>query len=116
MPSGSPLPRHPEEPPGGPSPPAGRRWTGRARGGRLGNLFFAVLARRGALGPARFFIFWVALYFLAAAPAARRASMDLARRLGAGRTRWRRLAFAFRHFFTYGTLLFDRAAILSGHR
>jgi predicted LPLAT superfamily acyltransferase len=58
---------------------------------------------------------WVALYFLAAAPKARRASFDLARRLGLGGSLGRRLRFAWRHFFTFGALLFDRAVILGGH-
>ncbi|MCA8954776.1 MAG: hypothetical protein KDC87_01810 [Planctomycetes bacterium] len=81
-------------------------WQTRPRGG-AGNAFFVGLVRRGGLWLAPFFLFWVALYFLVAAPAARRASFDLARRLG--RARW---WFAFRHFFTFGMLLLDRVAIL----
>ncbi len=92
-----------------------REWAGTARGGRLGNLFFDFLARRGGLSLAPFFLFWVALYFLAAAPAARRASFDLADRVGWGGSFLKRLRFAFRHFFTFGSLLVDRLAILGGN-
>jgi predicted LPLAT superfamily acyltransferase len=91
-----------------------RGWTGRARGGRAGTLFFALLVRYGGLALAPVFVFWVALYFLVAAPSGRRASFDLADRLGLGGGTWRRLRFAFRHFRTYGTLLVDRLAVLSG--
>lgn len=91
-----------------------RRWTGRSRGGRAGNLFFVALVRHGGLALAPFFLFWVALWFLLAAPAARRASVELARRVGRGAGPLRRLSFAARHFFSYGTLLVERLAILSG--
>lgn len=85
------------------------------RGGRAGNLFFAVLARSGRLGLALvpFFLFWVALYFVIAAPTARRASLELARRLGV-RGRVARGWFAFRHIYGYGRLMVERIAILSG--
>jgi predicted LPLAT superfamily acyltransferase len=90
---------------------AGMRWTGRMRGGRFGNLFFAALARGGGLFLVPFFLFWVALYFLVAAPSARRISFDLADRTGRGGSFLRRLRFAFRHFYAFGTLLVDRVAI-----
>lgn len=87
---------------------AAPEWRSRARGGRLGNRFFVWLVRGGGMFLAPFFLFWVSLYFLVAAPAGRRASFDLARRLG----RRNRLWFAFRHFYTFGLLLLDRIAIL----
>lgn len=87
----------------------------RQRGGRAGNMFFTLLARSGRFGLffVPFFLFWVALYFVLAAPTARRASFDLARRLGR-RSLLARLAFAFRHFYGFGRSLIDRIAILSG--
>ena len=87
-------------------------WHSRARGGRLGNGFFMLLVRCGGLWLAPFFLTWVALYFVVAAPAARRSSCELARRLGPGRTLPGRLWFAFRHFYTFGLLMLDRVAIL----
>lgn len=99
---------------GEPTATASPQWQTRARGGRLGNAFFIQLVRCGGMWLTPFFLFWVALYFVAAAPAGRRASFDLARRLGRGKTLPGRLWFAFRHFFTFGTLLLDRVAILGG--
>ncbi|RMG07966.1 MAG: hypothetical protein D6731_22700 [Planctomycetota bacterium] len=84
----------------------------RPRGGRLGNLFFAALAgRRLGLVLVPFFLFWVSLYFVCFAPRARRASFELARRLG---LRWR-LLFCWRHFYAFGRSLIDRQAILAGN-
>ncbi|MHC4973281.1 MAG: LpxL/LpxP family acyltransferase [Planctomycetota bacterium] len=91
-----------------------RRWSGRERGGRVGHLFFALLVRCGGLALTPFFVFWVALYFVAASPQGRRASFELADRVGRGGTLLRRLRFALRHFYTFGTILVDRFAILSG--
>ncbi len=91
-----------------------RSWTGQSRGGRLGNLFFVFLVRSGGLVLAPFFLVWVALYFLFAAPKSRRASTDLARRLKLAPTAIHGLCFAFRHFYTFGILHLDRLAILAG--
>jgi predicted LPLAT superfamily acyltransferase len=91
-----------------------RNWTGTTRGGHFGNLFYVALIRAGGLALTPFFLFWTALYFLVAAPSGRRISFELARRLGRGESLWARLGFAFRHFFTFGTLLLDRVAILNG--
>lgn len=91
------------------------KWSGASRGGRLGNLFYVQLIRWGGLSLAPFFLFWTSLYFLLfAAPEGRRHSFALARRLGLGRSAAQRWRFAFRHFFTFGTLLLDRIAILNG--
>jgi predicted LPLAT superfamily acyltransferase len=97
--------------------PAGGRvpWTGRSRGGRFGNGFFLFMIRHGLLALTPLLLFWVALYFLIVAGQARRASFDLADRVGRGGSFFRRLRFAYRHFFTYGTMLIDRAAILAGN-
>jgi predicted LPLAT superfamily acyltransferase len=90
------------------------RWEGTQRGGRLGNLFIVMMVRtRFGRAVAPFFLFWTALYFLVAAPKARSASFDLARRVGRGDTLASRLRFAFMHFSTYGATLFDRMAMLS---
>jgi predicted LPLAT superfamily acyltransferase len=91
-----------------------RGWTGGTRGGRLGNLFFVELVRRGGLSLAPFFVFWTSLWFLFADPKGRRHSFELARRLGLGNGLFRRWSFARRHFSTFGTLLVERVAILNG--
>jgi len=84
------------------------------RGGRLGNLFFATLARNGGLALVPFFLFWVALYFVVAAPAARRVSFDLADRVGRGGSLLRRLRFAFRHFYSFGSMMIEASALFGG--
>ncbi len=91
-----------------------RQWTGKTRGGRLGNLFFVQLIRCGGLALAPFFLFWTSLHFLFADPRGRGHSFELARRLGLGNTTWQRWRFARRHFYTFGTLLLERVAILNG--
>lgn len=91
-----------------------RGWTGRSRGGHLGNLFYVWLIRAGGLSLVPFFLFWTSLWFLLAAPRSRRVSFDLARRLGCGDTALARWRFARGHFFTFATLLADRVAILNG--
>jgi predicted LPLAT superfamily acyltransferase len=61
-----------------------------------------------------FFLFWVVFYFLLAAPAARRASAELAVRLGIGATWWQRWRFGFKHFWSFGRLQLDRVLFLQG--
>jgi len=100
----------PDSPPA-PSDSARPDWKTKTRGGRAGNSFFVVLIRCGGMWLAPFFLFWVALYFLIAAPEARRNSFDLARRLGRPK-----LWFAFRHFYTFGMLLLDKIAILGANQ
>lgn len=94
-------------------------WTRqRTRGGRFGLPFFALLVRAGRLGLVfvPWCLFWVALWFVLMAPAARRASGELATRLGLGGSAWRRLRFAHRHFYTFGLLLVERIMLLRGRR
>lgn len=90
-----------------------RRWTGRRRGGRLGNGFFVLLLRAGGLPLAPFFVAWVALWFVCTSGDARRSSMSLARRLGVDGAVGR-LVFAWRHFLGFGLLQVDRMAVLAG--
>jgi predicted LPLAT superfamily acyltransferase len=65
---------------------------------------------------APWFLLYVALYFVLFAPAARRASGELARRVGRGSTAVGRWWFCFRQFFAFGQLQVDRVALLGGHR
>ena len=90
------------------------RWSGRVRGGRFGHLFIRFLIRSGLIGLTPIVLFFVVFWFLATAPRARRASFQLADRLARGGVWWRRLLFAYRHFFTFGTSQIDRTAVLSG--
>jgi len=91
------------------------RWARKERGGRWGHGFFALVLRSGGLALTPFFLFWTVLYFLIFSPAGRRASCEFADRVGQGGSGWRRLRFAYRHFFGLGTTLIDRLAILRGY-
>ena len=121
----------------------GRPWTGRSRGGVVGNWIFVRLVRLLGVRPAYALLAFVALYYVLCAPQARRASAEYRRRLeewkSGGVDGWqrhssihpsihpifqsflrlvsswlRRLWGAYRHFFAFGQLLLDRVAILAG--
>jgi len=92
-----------------------RRWTGRVRGGVVGNWIFISLVRLFGLRAAYLLLMFVSPYYVFFAPAARRASVEYRRRLGRGRRSWlARLWDTYRHFSSFGRLLLDRVAILSG--
>jgi len=92
-----------------------RGWTGRVRGGVLGNWIFIALVRLCGLRAAYLLLAFVSPYYLLFAPAARRASVEYRQRLGCGRRSWlARLWGTYRHFFSFGQMLLDRVAILSG--
>jgi len=87
-----------------------RGWTGRAHGGRAGNWIFAQTVRLGGVGPAIVLLAFVAAWFVAAKREARRASLDLRRRV-LGPAPWpSAIWWAYRHFFTYGRTLLWRFA------
>lgn len=91
-----------------------RGWTGRSRGGRLGMWIFRTTARvfgeRGCLACAPL----VAAWYVVAHPRARRASILLRRRLHGPAGPLRELAWAYRHFFTFGRTIIDRMVFLHG--
>jgi len=91
-----------------------RLWTGHARGGRLGNAFLATLIRSPLYRLTPFLLFFIAFYFIFVSPRGKRASYELAARLGRGGSPWRRFFFLWRHNYIFGTLLVDRLAIVSG--
>jgi len=96
--------------PHAPTAAAPARWTGRTRGGIVGNSIFLALVRLFGLRPAYALLAFVAAYYVLSAPAARRASADYRRRLGLRGGLWG----AYRHFFSFGQILLDRVAIIAG--
>ena len=92
-----------------------RQWTGRTRGGVVGNWIFVVVVRLFGLRLAYALLAFVAGYFVLFAPKGRRASADYQRRilLGNRQSAMRRLWGVYRHFFCFGQLLLDRIAIIS---
>ncbi len=91
-----------------------RGWTGRSLGGRLGMAIFARTARhlgaRGCLAVAPLVAGWCVV----AQPRARRASVQLRRRLRGPGGAVRETAWAFRHFLVFGRTIIDRMAFLHG--
>ncbi len=90
-----------------------QKWTGRTRGGYLGNLIFVKMVKFFGLLPAYLLLFFVSFYFLFFAPRALRASLDyLKRRFGYSLPR--RLLLSYCHFYSFGKILLDRLAIMEG--
>lgn len=89
-------------------------WTGRMRGGRFGNALMATIVRSPLYWLTPAILVFVSFYFIFASPVGTRASFELADRLGRGGSLWRRFFFLWRHNYTFGTLLVDRLAIVSG--
>jgi acyl carrier protein len=98
---------------GTPADPA-PRWTGRMRGGVVGNWLYLAVLRLFGLRVAYLFLVFVAAYFLLAARPAVRSSAEYLQRLMGPLSFFRRLARVYRHFFAYGVMLLDRVAILRG--
>jgi predicted LPLAT superfamily acyltransferase len=91
------------------------RWTGRTRGGLVGNWIFVTVVRWLGLHCAYVLLVPVAAYFLVAARAARRASEQYRRRIDPAGGSWpAKMLWAFRHFYAFGQILLDRVAIIGG--
>ncbi len=81
----------------------------------VGNWIFAALVRVCGLRSAYGLLAFVSFYYLLFAPRAVRASAQYRRRVGYGGGKWLpRLWGAYRHFFSFGQIVLDRHAILSG--
>lgn len=92
-----------------------RPWTGRTRGGLAGNWIFVQILRWFGLRSTYVVLPFVALYFVLAAPGARKASRKYRRQIGYGRTGWLGdLWNCYKHFSTFGKLLLDRVAMVTG--
>jgi predicted LPLAT superfamily acyltransferase len=101
---------------GNAQPPA-TAWSGRTRGGVFGNWFFLTVIRTLGLRAAYFFLIGVAAWFLLASRRGYRSSAEYHQRLRGPLSLPRRVMAVYRHFFSYGMMLIDRAAIVSGrHR
>src|SRR5206468_1963004 len=83
-------------------------WTGRARGGRLGNAFMKWVLRRLGLGPAYFLLFFIVPYFYVFAPRARQSSLELWSILRPESGFWERRWLVMKHLQRFATLILDR--------
>lgn len=96
-------------------PSSGGGWTGRTRGGVLGNWIFLFLLKTFGLRVAYALLLPVTLYYSIPATRAVRASADYFRR-ASGRRRNPLATFlrTWKHFYRFGQVLLDRVAIISG--
>jgi predicted LPLAT superfamily acyltransferase len=90
----------------GSTPPA--TWSGRMRGGRLGNGFLKIVSRALGLGATYVCLAAITPYFYLFAPRARRASVEYHRALRPDGSAIGRRVAALRSFFTFGMVLLDR--------
>jgi predicted LPLAT superfamily acyltransferase len=89
-------------------------WSGRTRGGYFGNWFFVQLIRLGGLRVAYLWLHFVVAYFVLAAPAAYRSSVQYLRRVLGPQSSWKWPVLVYRHFYSMGVTLLDRLAMLMG--
>ena len=90
-------------------PPRGWRAVpevGTVLGIRIVGLAYRTLGRRVAA----FLVWWISLFYVLAAPGARRASRDYLRRMGLSTS----FATVHRHFFTFGCVALDRLVLMLG--
>lgn len=92
-----------------------RSWSGRTRGGIVGNWIFMTLVRYGGLRCAYLLLIPVAFYFLFFAPKASKASRQFLQRVAYPcRGRLGMAWVVWRHFFSFGQTLLDRTSVLAG--
>jgi len=90
------------------------RWSGRSRGGVFGNWWFIQLIRFLGLRWAYLFLVPVAGYFTLCNPSGYRCSVDYLRRVLGPQPFWKWPLLVYRHFFSFGVTLLDRAAVIMG--
>jgi len=95
---------------------SGGEWSGRSRGGYLGNWFFIQLVRFLGIRWAYGWLVFVAAYYTVAAPMSRRCSIEFLQRVLGPQSFWKRTALVYRHFYSFGVLLLDRVAVLMGRQ
>jgi predicted LPLAT superfamily acyltransferase len=86
-------------------------WTGKNRGGVFGHWFFLTLTRAFGRSVAYWVIYPVTLYFLFAAPAARKASRQFLDRAVGPTGWWRSMARSYRHLLAFARTMVDRALL-----
>lgn len=90
------------------------RWSGRTRGGYLGNWCFVQLIRRLGVRWAYALLIFVAGYFTLCNPSGYRCSKDFLRRVLGPQPFWKWPLLVYRHFFSFGVTLLDRLAVIMG--
>jgi predicted LPLAT superfamily acyltransferase len=102
----------PVEQPGRAGLADGIRWSGRSRGGYLGNWWFVQLIRFLGLRIAYLWLVPVAAWFTVSDRQAARCSVDFLRRVLEPWPAWRTPFLVYRHFHSFGVTLLDRLALI----
>lgn len=85
-----------------------RQWSGKARGGRIGNAIVNQILLRLGLKTGYFCLWFIVPYFLLFAPRGARASAEYWAVLYPDDSRFRRWRRIFGHFYRFGMVLMDR--------
>ncbi|MGZ3722658.1 MAG: LpxL/LpxP family acyltransferase, partial [Bdellovibrionales bacterium] len=83
-------------------------WTGRTRGGRLGNGFLKLVLKYGGIEHGYMCLMFVVPYFYIFAPKARRGLSEYWKLVEPGETWRKRQLRIFQHFYRFGQVLMDR--------
>jgi predicted LPLAT superfamily acyltransferase len=89
-------------------------WSGRTRGGYLGNWCFVQIIRRLGVRWAYGLLIFVAAYFTLCNPSGYRCSKDFLRRVLGSQPFWKWPLLVYCHFFSFGVTLLDRLAVIMG--
>ena len=92
------------------------KWSGRTRGGSLGNWFFLEVIRLLGIRAAYAVLVPIAAYYLIASPRSVRNSRRYLRRVLGPQSFWRWPFLIYGHFFSLGMSLLDRSAMLMGRK
>ena len=90
------------------------RWSGKTRGGSLGNWFFLQLIKTFGIRSAYILLVPVAAYYLVAGPRSVRSSYGYLRRVLGPQPGWKWPFLIYRHFFSLGMSLLDKYAMFMG--
>ena len=99
---------------GNPSDTPAVRWSGRTRGGYVGNWLSVQAIRWLGVRWACGLLVFIAAYLTLANPAGYRDSKDFLRRVLGPQPFWKWPLLVYRHFFSFGITLLDRLAVIMG--
>ncbi|MGM9738139.1 MAG: acyltransferase [Candidatus Cryptobacteroides sp.] len=88
-------------------------WRGRSRGGKTGYRIFIYLLEKAGLGAAYSLLFFVALYYIPAAPHSTAEMWRYSRRI-LGYSPLKSILFIYRNYYAFGQSIIDKVAISSG--
>ncbi|MBF0316026.1 MAG: DUF2062 domain-containing protein [Oligoflexia bacterium] len=85
-----------------------KNWSGKIRGGKVGNIFLFHLLKRGGLKTAYFVLLFIVPYFYLFAPKARKASLEFWKLIKPDRNIFVYIGMTLKQFFFLGMIMLDR--------